>query len=241
MNEMENDIIRIAICDDILEMTKFMTNIISDIMDEKKIEYEILAFQSGKDLLEQIDNVNLVFLDLEMPEMDGIKTGERIRRENEKCKIIVASAREDRMKEVFRLDAMRFVSKPYNREEIMEAIDAYLQTYQVGLQRIEVYKNRKAYYIMQREIRYIQAYNGAVNIYVRNTVFHKEVTLSKMEEMLDEHIFFKIHKAIIVGLGFVTEYTKDKVFIDKEILPLSRRNSKEFERVFMDFDLKYRG
>ena len=144
MNEMENDIIRIAICDDILEMTKFMTNIISDIMDEKKIEYEILAFQSGKDLLEQIDNVNLVFLDLEMPEMDGIKTGERIRRENEKCKIIVASAREDRMKEVFRLDAMRFVSKPYNREEIMEAIDAYLQTYQVGLQRIEVYKNRKA-------------------------------------------------------------------------------------------------
>ena len=38
MNEMENDIIRIAICDDILEMTKFMTNIISDIMDEKKIE-----------------------------------------------------------------------------------------------------------------------------------------------------------------------------------------------------------
>ena len=67
------------------------------------------------------------------------------------------------------------------------------------------------------------------------------MTLSKMEEMLDEHIFFKIHKAIIVGLGFVTEYTKDKVFIDKEILPLSRRNSKEFERVFMDFDLKYRG
>lgn len=238
---MENNIIRIAICDDILEMTKFMTNIISNIMDEKKIEYEILAFQSGRDLLEQIDNVNLVFLDLEMPEMDGIKTGERIRRENEKCKIIVASAREDRMKEVFRLDAMRFVSKPYDREEIMEAIDAYLQTYQVGLQKIEVYKNRKPYYIMQREIRYIQAYNGAVNIYARNTVFHKEVTLSKMEEMLDEHIFFKIHKAIIVGLGFVTEYTKDKVFIDKEILPLSRRNSKEFERVFMDFDLKYRG
>lgn len=238
---MENDIIRIAICDDILEMTKFMTNIISNIMDEKKIEYEILAFQSGKDLLENISNVNLVFLDLEMPEMDGIETGECIRRENEKCKIIVASAREDRMKEVFRLDAMRFVSKPYDREEIMEAMDAYLQICQVGLRRIEVYKNRIPYYIMQREIRYIQAYNGAVNIYACDTVFHKEVTLSKMEEMLDEHIFFKIHKAIIVGLGFVTEYTKDKVFIDKEILPLSRRNRKEFERVFMDFDLKYRG
>lgn len=238
---MEEDRIQIAVCDDMKKMTEHMASLIRSIMTKKGVEYDLSTFQSGKDLLDNISEVDLVFLDLEMPDMDGMTTGEEIRKVNEKCIIIVASAREDRIKETFRLNAMRFISKPYDKEEIAEAIDSYLRTYLLGKKKLLVYKNRMPYYILQKEILYIQAYNGSVNIYARNTVFRKEITLNKMNAILDPHIFFKIHKTIIVGLQYVTKYSKDKVYIGNETLPLSRRSSKEFERTFIEFDFKYRG
>lgn len=233
--------IRIAICDDMSEMNNTMSEILRDILDEKDIVYEISQFYSGKELLKQIEQIDLAFLDIEMPEMDGIETGEYIRRQNPRCKIIIASAREERMKETFRVNAMRFVSKPYDKEEIYEAVETYLVTFQLGMQKIEVFKNRKLYRICQREIQYIEAYNGTVNIVARNTIFRKEMTLNKIEEMLDKRIFFRIHKTYIVGLFYVKNYTENKVLIEEEQLPLSRRNRRDFERAFIDFDVIYRG
>lgn len=202
---------------------------------------EILEYNSGKELLEEIQHINLVFLDVEMPEMDGIETGKCIRRKNPECKIIIASAREDRMKETFWVNAMRFVSKPYDKAEIQEALETYLATSQLGMQTIEVFKNRKSYQIRQKEIQYIQAYNGTVNIVARNTIFRKEMTLNKIEDILDKRIFFRIHKAYIVGLFYVTDYTEKKVLIKEEKLPLSRRNRSDFERAFIEFDIIHRG
>lgn len=238
---MELQEIRIAVCDDYSEMNKIMSDMIQNIMRKKDIEYKIVEFNSGKALLEQITDFNIVFLDIEMPEMDGIETGVQIGRLNPKCKIVIASAKEERMKECFRVKALRFVSKPYHEAEVQEALDTYLDEVRLGIQTIEVFKDRKSYWIRQRDIQYIKAYNGTVNIYTCNSVFRKDMTLSKMEEILDKRIFYKIHKAYIVGLYHVTDYAENKVFVEKEKLPLSRRNRMDFERTYIDFDVKYRG
>ena len=233
--------LKIAICDDISEMNHIMSEMIHKIMETKDIVYKILKFNSGIELLEQVADIHIVFLDIEMPEMDGIETGVQIGRLNPECKIVIASAREDRMKECFKVNAFRFVSKPYNEAEVQEALETYLNEFKLGLLSIEVFKDRKSYWIRQRDIQYIKAFNGTVNIYTCNSVFRKEITLNKIEEILDMRIFYKTHKAYMVGLYHVTDYTENKVLLYETSIPLSRRSRTDFERTYIDFDVKYRG
>ena len=80
-----------------------------------------------------------------------------------------------------------------------------------------------------------------MSIQTCNSVFRKDITLNKIEEIIDMSIFYKIHKAYIVGLYHVTDYTENKVCVEKVKLPLSRRNRTDFERTYIDFDVKYRG
>lgn len=233
--------IRIAICDDEPLIRRKLSHIVHKILDRKGISFQLEEFSSGIELLDQIENIELAFLDIEMPELDGIETGVLIKRKNSECQIIIASGREDRFKETYRVKAMRFVSKPYEEEEIREAIQAYLNERQLGIERIEVFKDRVSYWIHQRDIEYISAFNSSVEIMAKGILYRKQGSLSQIEKMLEPELFYKVHKAHIVNLFCVADYTdKEVIMKNKTRIPLSRRQKKEFENKYMEFDIKYR-
>lgn len=232
--------IRIAVCDDYKEERNQLSVMIRNTMSQNNNSFEIMTFKSGKELLKEIKNIDIVFLDIEMPEMDGIETGEQIRSQNPKCKIIIASGREDRMKDCFKIKALRFVSKPYRESEVEEALESYMFATGLGFSKMEVFKNRKTYWIRQRDIHYIKAYNGTVLIATEDGLFRKAVSLNRIKDNLDMRIFHQIHKGYIVGLFHVKDYSDNKVWVGKEQLPISRRCYSDFEITFSHFDTSYR-
>lgn len=239
--EMDVQEIRIAICDDEPLVRRKLSRMVQEILDREEISFELEEFNSGIELLDQIENIDLVFLDIEMPELDGIETGAIIKKKNSECQIIIASGREDRFKETYRLKAMRFVSKPYERIEVREAIQAYLNERQLGLTRIEVFRDRVSYWIRQRDIEYISAFNSSVEIMVKGILYRKQGSLSQIEKLLVPELFYKVHKAHIVNLFYVADYTdKEVIMKNKTRIPLSRRQKKEFDNKYMEFDIKYR-
>lgn len=78
-----------------------------------------------------------IFLDIEMPQMDGIEIGRIIKKIHPKCKIIMAADKEERIKEAFQIEALRFISKPFEYLEVEGAIKALykqrLGTESIGL------------------------------------------------------------------------------------------------------------
>lgn len=240
MSGSQKDIIlNIAICDDESILLSTLSEMVDKAMSKKKIPFKISTFFSGKELVEQIEAFQLVFLDIEMPDMDGIVTGGRILQWNPDCKVVIASGRVDRFQETYKINAFRFIVKPYNMDEIEEAIDAYLNQC-IGMQEIELFQKRSSVWVRQREIRYVRAYGSYVEVMVRNQVYRKEVSLHEMEEMLDQRCFFRIHRQYVVNLFWVTGYEKDRVFVSEDTLLLSRRRQKVFEQAYMNFDLTYR-
>ena len=180
---------------------------------------------------------SLVFIDLDMPGMDGIELGKRINELNLDCKIIVATGRVDRYKEAFTIQALRFVTKPFDEKEIEEALLTALLK-KVGNGIITAFI---PYDISESDIRYLMAYNGYVEIVTENGRYRKDTSLDSLECDLDKRLFVRINKGYIVNLQWIKGFDNTTVLLIDQRLPLSRRRRKNLEQKFMEFDLKYRG
>lgn len=232
--------IQIAICDDEEMVRKELANLIQKVLEREHISYILEEFDSGHDLLEHTSHqIDVLFLDMDLPQMDGIETGIRIMKENPFCKIVIASAREDRFKETYKVNPLRFISKPFAEDEIWDAIQAY-RNQRIGMEEMEMFQERKTCLICQRDIQYIAAFNSYVEIMVNGTLYRRDISLNKIEKELEKRCFFRVHKSYIVNLFWITDVEEKQVFIGNIKIPLSRRKRKEFEEAYMRFDVKYR-
>ena len=236
--------LRVGICDDEPLIIEALRRIILEIADKNGWGISISCFESGKALLEAVDTLEAVFLDIDMPELDGIETGKRIGERNQECKIIMATSRADKFKDAFRIQAFRFVTKPFDENEIEEALQAIFHT-QIGMEMIELYEKRNSYQIPQKDISYITSFDGYSEFVVSgkdaNRILRKDSSLSELEKDLSKELFFRVSRQCIVNLGKITEYAKGSILIQGKKIVISRRKKKEFEQAYLEYDLRYRG
>lgn len=229
----------IGLCDDQMAVAMRLKKIISDILQEEGENWEICLFDSGEKLLEAAELLDVVFLDIEMPGLDGIETGKELKRRNPDCKIIMATGKVERFKEAFHIQAMRFITKPFDKREIEEALKAVEKSH-VGNAKIELYYLRNSYQIEQDKIQYIKAYNGYTEYRVENQVFRKDISLNEVEKMLDKRLFVRIHRQYIINMRWIQSYSNGKVEIGDIEIDVSRRKRKDFEQKYIEYDLNYR-
>ena len=229
----------IAVCDDQIECANLLRDIIIEICEKMDINIQTNIYVDGKSLLNHLEGCSIAFLDIDMPEMDGIELGKRIKEREADCKLIMATGREDRYKDAFTIQALRFVTKPFDYDEIKEALVAALMKSVQDL-KVEVYKNRIMYEIRQSDIMYIRAYNGYIEIITSNNKFRKDSSLDAFLAELEKEVFVKIHKAYIINLNWIDEIRKNFVVIGVHEIPVSRRNRTILDQKYIEFDLKFR-
>lgn len=229
----------IGICDDQKEIVIELKKLIEAYLSAQSCSYELHMFLNGKDLLDQIDKLHIVFLDIEMPGMDGIELGRKIKQANSECKIIMATGRVDRFKDAFRIHAERFITKPFDQAEVEEALRA-AALQDLGKKTIELYYMRNLYKICQCDISYIIAYNGYTEFVVGDKVFRKDSSLNEVEGVLDERIFFRINRKYMINIQWIQSYSEGTIRIEGKGFEVSRRKRKDFEQKYIEFDLRYR-
>lgn len=230
----------IGICDDQEMIIRELQNMILDIGREWNASWEVRTFTVGEEILKQTQELAVVFLDIEMPYMDGIELGKNIRRKNPECKIIMATGKSERFKEAFQIQAMRFVTKPFEREELEEALKAVIAS-EPGKTLIDVYFQRIKYEIQQADVQYIEAYNGYAEFVVSGKRFRRETSLDDLEEILDQRLFVRIDRKTIVNLRWVQLYKNHCMQVVDRKFVISRRRRKEVESRYIEYDLHYWG
>lgn len=230
----------LGLCDDQQEVLLELEHILTEILAEDGTEqYCIHSYQTGQELLDHISECHMVFLDIDMPEMDGIAVGKEIVRRQPQCRIIMASGIVERFKECFSIEAVRFVTKPFDKKEIKEAVEA-VKRKMIGEPLIELNLHRQVYRIPQKKIEYIRAFNGYTEYRINGKWFRKDSTLEEVENQLDQRLFTRISRQFIVNLGYIQTYRKNTVYMPDLQLPVSRRNKKAFEKKYIEYDLQYR-
>lgn len=230
----------IGLCDDQPAVTEELKSLVFHYSCQTGNEVEILSFFCGEDAVESLEKLHILFLDIEMPGIDGIEVGKIFREKNKDCKIIMATGRDDRYKDAFKISAFRFVTKPFVKAEVEEALEAVFKTF-IGMECIQLYENRRIYDVRQKEIECINAYDGYIEAVVRGRKMRRDISLNKLEQLLDARMFFRISRDCIINLHFVSDYQKGIAYIGNDKKIVSRRKRREFEIMFQKFDTEYRG
>ena len=226
--------LKIGICDDEQIVSEILKRKVEICLREAGVQAEIALFSQGQDLLETGEDLDILFLDIEMPEMDGIEVGKKLRQKGNDCKIIVATSMVERFKEAFYIEAFRFVTKPFEMEEIREALrEAFIAA--GGNQTIEVYKNREKYNILCRVILYIEATESSVEFMLKDGKYRKESSLTELEKKLEGNTFFRINRQCIVNIAQIEHYEKGVILINGDAKKVSQRKKKEFQNAYREY------
>lgn len=226
--------IRIGICDDEKLIAEKLRRIVSECLSELGHDAEIFIFLSGKSLLKKITELEVVFLDIKMKGLDGYETGKYIRKLNPDCRIIMETGEFDRFEKAFEIGAIRYIRKPFDKEKIKEALNKVFGGF-VGMEKIEVYRERNRYEFEQRRIKYIRAYNGYTEYYIGKDVFRNELSLNEVELQLDNRLFYKVSRQYVINMEEVERKKDGRIYIDENEIHISRRRKGEFEKAYMDY------
>ena len=120
--------INIAICDDDRMATESLEKMLYEAAAESNITIRCESFYGGAALTEVISEqrsyFDLIYLDIEMDDMDGIHAALRLRDLALPVLIVYVSAHEEYLKELFCTEPFRFLSKPVNKAEFREVFHA---------------------------------------------------------------------------------------------------------------------
>lgn len=69
----------------------------------------------------------------------------------------------------------------------------------------------------------------------------KDVSLNKMEEMLDKRLFFRVSRDCVVNMAAIEDYRQGVIYIRNYEIKAARRRRREFEAAYLEFDITYGG
>lgn len=157
---------------------------------------------------------DVIFMDVEMPFLNGIECAKRIMDINPKTIIIFATAHEEYMPDAFEVYAFDYLVKPFKLDRInqtLERIKSLSINYneqpvkQIGnpgkvLDKLIVKNKEGISFINMNEIILIQREDRSTAIYTTNEKYITSDSLSELEARLDSSIFFRSHKSYIINL-----------------------------------------
>lgn len=235
--------IEIAICDDEIVITSKIENILEELSEEMGIKVEIDVFYDGKTLVNYIKDgkkYDLIYMDIEMREQDGISAASEIREIDKNVFLIYITSHESFAKDVFELNAYRFITKPIDLGIFRKYFEAVKDELTIRPQYFRYQYNKVVYRISLDEIIYFQSDRRVTYIITENGSKKCYGKLNDIEcRLLQSNIvFFRIHQSFLVNPQYIIAYFYDSMELrDGTTLSISENRRKKVSELFCTYDL----
>lgn len=186
--------------------------------------------------------IDLVFLDINMPEISGISFAKSI---NNDIKVIFTTAYRDYAVEGFELKAVDYLLKPISFERLQKALNTYFEIYKEkeasqqvlndNSDFIFVRSDRKMIKIDFDNIIYIESYSDYLKIHLETSTVITRETITSIEAKLPKALFLRIHRSYIISINSINSFTNEHITIQNNALPISRTYKKEVLRFLEKF------
>ena len=118
---------QIAICDDEDFFRKELRSLLVEYKNNRRLSLDIFEFPNGQFLLQSDVVFDIVFLDYQMPSLNGMEIARILRQKNSLCSIVFVTNYSDFVFESFEVNPYRFFKKPVRLDQIEELLQSYIK------------------------------------------------------------------------------------------------------------------
>lgn len=230
----------IGICDDGENICTSIENMLLQYAEGKNIRIDTNVWYTGeglKDYLEAGNQLDILFLDIELFQMTGIEVGNFIRNQldNMGMQIVYISGKASYAQQLFKTQPLDFLIKPISQDQINEVMEMAIRVIKKKNQRFEFQQGKDFYYVPMGDIVYFASEGRKAKIVTLKETFEFYGRLKEVAKRLTED-FIVIHKSYIVNKEYIFRYTYEMVeLVNGTILTISPANRKQVrERILRE-------
>ena len=235
--------VTIAICDDEEIQRNLLKKLVEAWAAGRNHALRVSLFASGKELLEawKKERCDIVLLDIQMPDMDGMDAARRLRETDGQTGIFFVTGYEDYLVQGYEVEAFRYLIKPVSEEKLRAALDQFLKK-RGGQKRVLMAETPDGVRrVDAEEICYMEAFAHSCELHTLSECITVKSGISALEkEAVRLGVpLFRCHRSYAVNIAQVRAIEREAALLsDGSRIPVSRRLYQELNRQFIDYFLK---
>lgn len=219
--------LRIGICDDLADARLVLRSLLERILENRKVQGQFFEFSSGETLLRWYDHhageLDIVFLDMELHELDGMETARRLRAADTGLQLVFVTGYAEHVFDGYSVGALGYLLKPPKQEQLEAVLDRAQAALYRDLERAYICRNGDTHYrIPISKILYFASDRRQVRCVTEGRTYTFYAKLDVVAAEVGGG-FVRVHQRYLVRLGAVDRMESGEVVLrNGERLPVSR-------------------
>lgn len=230
--------IKIAICDDEPVMCEQLKQMVSSKLEAWKEPFKITCRTSGAALLFSPPDYDIIFLDIQMPGLDGVLLAKRLRQQGFLGVLIFVTVLTECMLDAFEVEAMDYLCKPVEEDRLERALKRSLKRLDkkeeksLFIQTMNWYKS-----VRISDIYYCEVINRKIYLHTRGGVIDYYGKIRDVEQQTAPYLI-RCHRSFLVNPDYLKEYGNGEVILEDGCrVPVS----KKYHSMFVEGMMEYMG
>ncbi len=227
---------KILICDDEIKYLSALKLHVEQYMNNRFTKFTIDATTSSNEIFYNNTSYDLVFLDIEMDEINGISLAKELKERNNKIVIFFITAYNGYQDDAMDLRAFRFFEKPFNVDRLYSGLDKAMEYIDESYVDIYLYDNQMQKRILIDNIIYIKSESRKMVIVTTEGEFITRESFLHWTEVLPTSFFYQVHKSFLINLHHVDIYKYTELYLNNnDRIPIAPRKQSAFHKYWFEY------
>ena len=225
----------IAICDDDIKCINDVERHLKQYFSEHGLTLNLFKYSNGAELLDSDNSFDIVFLDIEMPDINGIELGKKLQSSNPDLVLIYITAYNHYLDDALDLGITRFFDKPIDSKRFYKGLDKAIE--KLDNTEVQIHlkdSNNGIATVKMNDIIMVEIEGRKTKIVTKNGIYHSKSNIKEWRLRLNKSFFESPHNSFIVNTNYITYFCREYIVLNDEYtVPISYPRRVEFKKKFM--------